>query len=152
MARLLAQLRGQVIGIIALCVALSGGAYAALALPPNSVGTGVVKNNSLTGKDVKNGSLTKKDLKSGTLKGGGSNGSNGSSGSRGPKGDKGDQGEKGDQGDQGAPGTGRAWGSVGADGVKYGPSLNIGATSHPATGEYCFATTNGLTPSNAVAI
>jgi hypothetical protein len=145
MSRLLAQLRGQVIGIVALCVALSGTAYAALALPPNSVGGGVVKNNSLTGKDVKNGSLTKSDLKKGTLKGG-SGGSNGSNGSRGP------QGEKGDQGDPGTPGTARAYGSVGSDGVKYGPSLNLGATSHPGTGLYCFATTNGLTPTNAVAL
>jgi|1186.fasta_scaffold86451_2 hypothetical protein len=145
MARLLAQLRGQVIGIVALCVALSGTAYAALALPPNSVGGGVVKNNSLTGKDVKNGSLTKSDLKKGTLKGG-SGGSNGSNGSRGPKG------EKGDQGDPGTPGTARAYGSVGSDGVKYGPSLNLGATSHPGTGLYCFATTNGLTPTNAVGL
>jgi hypothetical protein len=145
MSRLLAQLRGQVIGIVALCVALSGTAYAALALPPNSVGGGVVKNNSLTGKDVKNGSLTKSDLKKGTIKGG-SGGSNGSNGSRGPKG------EKGDQGDPGTPGTARAYGSVGSDGVKYGPSLNLGATSHPGTGLYCFATTNGLTPTNAVGL
>jgi hypothetical protein len=145
MSRLLAQLRGQVIGIVALCVALSGTAYAAFALPPNSVGTGVIKNNSLTGKDVKNGSLTKSDLKKGTIKGG-SGGSNGSNGSRGPKGDK------GDQGDPGTPGTARAYGSVGSDGVKYGPSLNLGASSHPGTGLYCFATTNGLTPTNAVAL
>ena len=151
MSRLLAQLRGQVIGIVALCVALSGTAYAAFALPPNSVGGGVIKNNSLTGKDVKNGSLSKSDLKKGTIKGGsgGSNGSNGSSGSRGPKGD---QGEKGEQGDPGTPGTARAYGGVGSDGVKYGPSLNLGATSHPGTGLYCFATTNGLTPANAVAL
>jgi hypothetical protein len=148
MSRILARLRGQIIGIVALCVALSGTAYAALALPPNSVGTGVIKNNSLTGKDVKNGSLTKSDLKRGTLKGG-SSGSNGSNGARGPKGDQGDPGPKGDQGE---PGTARAYASIGSDGVKYGPSLNIGTTSHPGTGLFCFAATNGLTPANAVAL
>jgi hypothetical protein len=151
MSRLLARLRGQVIGIVALCVALSGSAYAAFALPPNSVGTGVIKNNSLTGKDIKNGSLTKGDLKRGTIKGGsgGSNGSNGSNGGRGPKGDPG---ETGPQGDPGAPGSARAYASIGEGGAKYGPSLNVGTTTRTALGEYCIATTNGLTPSNAVII
>jgi hypothetical protein len=145
MARMLSHLRGQIIGIVALCVALSGSAYAALSLPNNSVGSNVIKNNSLTGKDVKNGSLTKVDFKKGTLP----RGAKGATGARGPQGATGAQGAKGADG---APGTGRAWGSVGADGVKYGPSLNLGATSHPATGEYCVAATNGLSPSNAVAL
>jgi hypothetical protein len=146
MSRLLAQLRGQVIGIVALCVALSGTAYAAFALPPNSVGTGVIKNNSLTGKDVKNGSLTKSDLKRGTLKGGGSNGSNGSNGTRGPKGDQ------GDKGDQGEPGTARAYGTISSTGTLIGPSLNVSAVSRTGAGQFCFHTTNGLTPANAVAL
>ena len=151
MSRLLARLRGQVIGLVALCVALSGTAYAAITLPQNSVGGGVIKNNSLTGKDVKNGSLTKAEFKRGTLLRG-PKGETGARGAQGATGARGAQGAKGDKGDAGAPGTGRAWATIGADGAKIGPSLNIAATSRIATGEYCFSTTNGLSSANAVAL
>jgi hypothetical protein len=142
MSRFLARLRGQIIGLVALCIALSGTAYAAISLPQNSVGTGVIKNNSLTGKDVKNGSLGKADFKRGTLL----------RGAKGETGARGAAGAQGEQGPAGPAGTGRAWATIGADGVKVGPSLNIETTSRIAAGEYCFSTTNGLTPANAVAL
>jgi Collagen triple helix repeat (20 copies) len=151
MSRFLGQLRGQIIGLVALGVALSGTAYAALSLPPNSVGTGVVKNNSLTGKDVKNGSLTKVDLKRGTLLRG-PKGETGAKGDKGTTGATGPRGAKGDKGDNGAPGSARAWGTIGSDGALVGPSLNIAASSRIATGEYCFRTSIGLSPANAVAL
>src|SRR5688500_3041859 len=52
----------NVIGSIALFLALGGSSYAAIRI----TGSDVV-NNSLTGIDIKNGSLAKKDLRSGTI-------------------------------------------------------------------------------------
>jgi hypothetical protein len=147
---MLGHLRGQIIGIVALCVALSGSAYAALSLPNNSVGSGVIKNNSLTGKDVKNGSLTKADIKKGTLLRG-SRGAAGPKGSPGAQGARGATGLQGPKGDAGAPGSARAWGTIGADGALTGPSLNVTGASRISVGEYCFRTTIGLSPANAVA-
>lgn len=67
----------NVTATIALVVALSGGAYAATALPKNSVGTPQLKKgavtapkiagNAVTGGAVKNGSLTADDLRPGTI-------------------------------------------------------------------------------------
>jgi Collagen triple helix repeat (20 copies) len=134
--------------MVALCVALSGTAYAALSLPANSVGSSVIKNNSLTGRDVKNGSLTKVDFKRGTLL----RGSRGATGAKGEKGEKGDRGLQGPKGDAGAPGSARAWATIGADGNLVGPSQNIVGASRVGTGEFCFRTSIGLSPTNAVAL
>jgi len=51
------HLRRHTVGYLALFVALSGGAYAATALPANSVGTAQVKNHSLLKADFKNGQI-----------------------------------------------------------------------------------------------
>jgi hypothetical protein len=50
-------------------VVLGGGAYAAVHLPKNSVGTRQLKKNAVTSKKVKNNSLTGSDLKESTLSG-----------------------------------------------------------------------------------
>jgi hypothetical protein len=78
---MLAKLRGRltfanVVSMMALFVALSGGAYA-LTIPRNSVGpkqlkkkavnSRKVKNNSLTGADVRNNRLTGRDLRESSL-------------------------------------------------------------------------------------
>jgi hypothetical protein len=62
----------MVVALLALFVALGGGAYAAIKLPPNSVGSrqlktsavtrGKLAKNAVTGAKVKNGSLTGADL------------------------------------------------------------------------------------------
>jgi hypothetical protein len=67
----------NVMSSIAVFVVLGGGAYAATALPNNSVGTkqikknavtaAKIKGNAVTGAKVKNGSLTGADLKVSTL-------------------------------------------------------------------------------------
>src|SRR4051794_4519180 len=57
MRALVKHLRQHTVGYVALFVALSGGAYAATALPANSVGTAQVKNHSLLGADFKAGQI-----------------------------------------------------------------------------------------------
>jgi hypothetical protein len=44
---------------VAVFIALGGGAYAAVAIPANSVGSKQLKNNSVTAKKLKNGAVTK---------------------------------------------------------------------------------------------
>ena len=59
----------NVVSLLALFIALGGGAYAVAQLPRNSVGTAQLKANAVTSAKVKNGSLTSKDFKRGTLHG-----------------------------------------------------------------------------------
>jgi hypothetical protein len=97
-AGFVSYLRRHHIGLVALCIALTGTAYAAT-LPRNSVGTRQLKNNAVTSakikrnavtwakirrnavtsRKVRDGSLLAKDFRAGQLP-------------RGPKGDKGDPG------------------------------------------------------------
>ena len=56
-----------VVSCIALAVALSGVGYAAVALPPKSVGTKHLKDNAVTAKKVKNGTLVKADHAPGVI-------------------------------------------------------------------------------------
>jgi hypothetical protein len=79
----------NVMATIAVFVALGGGAYAALKLPKNSVGSAQIKANAVNSSKVKNGSLLVGDFKAGQL----------------PQGPKGDQGLKGDPGAKGDTGT-----------------------------------------------
>lgn len=68
------------VALIALFVALAGGAYAAVSVPANSVGTKQIKNgavtktklanNAVTSAKVKDGSLLAQDFKAGQLKAG----------------------------------------------------------------------------------
>jgi hypothetical protein len=52
----------MVIALVALLVALGGGAYAAFKLPKNSVGTKQIQKNAVTGSKIKDGSLKPADL------------------------------------------------------------------------------------------
>ena len=58
----------DVMATIALFLALGGGAYAATALPRNSVGTKQLKNRAVTGAKIRDHSVTGADVKQGTLK------------------------------------------------------------------------------------
>lgn len=84
----------NVMATIAVFIALGGGAYAALALPKNSVGAKQIKKNAVNSSKVKNGSLVAKDFKKGQLP----------AGATGPKGDAGAPGVKGDAGTPGQAG------------------------------------------------
>src|ERR1041384_6769178 len=110
MRRLLSQRPSpaMVVACIALFVALGGGAWAAVNLPRNSVGTKQLKKNAVTSAKVKDHSLLVNDFKSEELPGGGV-------GPRGPAGPK---------GDRGATGAGGATGPVGPTGPK-GPTGEV---------------------------
>ena len=68
----------NVVAVMALFLALGGGAYAAMKVKPNSVGTKQIKDNAVTGDKVKDGSLKDSDFGGGL-----------------PAGPKGDQGPAG---------------------------------------------------------
>jgi hypothetical protein len=98
MRRLRKQLTyANVMSSIAVFVVLGGGAYAATALPKNSVGSKQIKASAVTSSKVKDGALLLKDFKPGQLVAG-ALGPTGSPGPTGPAGPKGDTGPKGDKG------------------------------------------------------
>jgi hypothetical protein len=78
-----------VIASLALFIALGGGAYAAIKIPKNSVGTAQIKSNAVISSKVKDRSLLALDFKAGQL----------------PQGAQGIQGAKGDKGDTGSVDT-----------------------------------------------
>jgi hypothetical protein len=82
------------VSVLALFIALSGGAYA-LTIPKESVGAGQLKKNAVTSSKVKNRSLLAKDFKAGQLP-------VGATGAQGAKGDPGPAGQQGPKGDPGA--------------------------------------------------
>jgi hypothetical protein len=89
----------NVMASIALVLALSGTAYAAITITGRNV-----RDSSLTGADVKNGSLATADLAAATRRSfKGDRGFSGSTGPMGIKGLTGNTGPKGDKGDPGAP-------------------------------------------------
>jgi len=100
----------NLVSSICLFILLGGAAYAATALPNNSVGTKQLKNKAVTLAKISNGAQN-------ALRGhNGTNGRNGAPGPQGAKGDTGAQGPQGAKGDaclferprvQGTPGTGR---------------------------------------------
>src|SRR5947208_4683914 len=81
----------NVIASLALFIALGGGAYAAIKIPKNSVGSAQIKANAVNSSKVKNRSLLAGDFKAGQLPAG-PQGIQGVPGVQGQKGDKGDTG------------------------------------------------------------
>lgn len=90
LARLRAHTRDNVVGYLALFVALGGTSFAAAAVDfqPNSVGTAQLKKNAVISSRVKDGSLLGQDFKRGSLPAGrtGRSGASGKRGRRGPPG------------------------------------------------------------------
>jgi hypothetical protein len=91
----------NVMATIALFLALGGGAYAAIQLPKNSVGTRQLKKNAVVSSKVKNGTLLNRDFKAGQLP----RGLPGPKGDQGPAGPRGEHGPAGPRGEQGPAGT-----------------------------------------------
>jgi hypothetical protein len=121
----------NVVSLMALFVALSGGAYA-MTVPRNSVGSEQLKRGAVTRSKIRKGAVTAsavkahsllaKDFKPGQLPGG-------------PKGDKDD---KGDRGPQGPAGTAVAYAYVRANGTfDASRSMNLLASVNTATNIYC---------------
>jgi len=130
----------MIVALIALFVALGGGAYAATTLPRNSVGTAQLKDGAVTARKLHNGaftaekiaygSLLAKDFKAGQLPSG-ATGAAGTPGGQGPKGDTGAQGPTGPSGSGGgSPGPTGPTGPTGGVG-----SLKVEVAPAPLTGE-----------------
>jgi hypothetical protein len=116
----------HVIALIALFVALGGGAYAAFKLPRNSVGT----------KQLKRGAVTPPKLSRAVLKRlNDTSGSRGPTGKTGPKGPKGAKGDKGQKGDTGPTGPSDVYAAGNAAGPISGSYSQVAAVTVPA-GDY----------------
>jgi len=124
----------NVIATLALFLALNVGAYAAIKIPPNSIGPAQLKNRSVTPKKVSPAAIR-------LFKG-----------KHGPKGPQGAKGLPGPAGAQGPGGTAVAFAAVNG-----GPATTVASQtknvvdaniSHPASGVYCFALP--FTPKSAI--
>lgn len=118
----------NVVGTLALFIALGGVSYAAVKLPAKSVGTKQLRTGAVTSVKVRDGSLLAKDFGKDELPRGdaGEPGDNGRPGAPGPAGMKGDPGSpgaagSGDTGPSGAPGPAGPTGSPGDTGPR-GPT------------------------------
>jgi hypothetical protein len=111
----------NVMSTLAVCMLLSGTAYAATTLPKDSVGAKQLQKNAVRSSEVKDSSLQAKDFKPGQLPAG-------------PKGDK------GDRGDPGTPAT-KYWARVTTftGGGIYAASGTVTVTHAGSTGKYTAA-------------
>jgi hypothetical protein len=103
--RVLSHVKSNLVGYLALFVALGGTSYAAASLPKNSVGRAQLRKGAVTASKVKAHSLTRGDFKRGQLP-------RGAKGARGIQGVQGSPGSQGPQGLQGIPGSARAYGQI----------------------------------------
>ena len=69
MRRILDHIRSNIVGYIALFVALGGTSYAAMSLPAGSVGTKQLRNSAVTSKKIANGAITPSKLNRRTIGG-----------------------------------------------------------------------------------
>lgn len=108
-ARTLRRLRrpkfADVVSVIALCLALGGTAYAASALPRNSVRTSQIVNGAVTGRKIAKHSITAANIATGSLLASDFESGQLPAGPQGPSGPQGVQGPKGDTGAPGPPGA-----------------------------------------------
>ena len=135
----------NVVGTLALFIALGGVSYAAVKLPARSVGTKQLKTGAVTSAKIRDGTLRQRDFVDGQLPPGesgaagvdGADGKPGASGAPGPRGEPGAAGPKGDSGPvaaQGPAGPEGPAGPAGDDGQP-GPAGPAGADgSDGATG------------------
>jgi hypothetical protein len=109
----------NIVGTLALFIALGGVSYAAVKLPAKSVGTKQLKKGAVTSAKVRDGSLLAKDFGKDELPRGdaGEPGDNGRPGAPGPAGPKGDAGSPGATGPAGTPGPTGAPGPAGPAGA-----------------------------------
>jgi hypothetical protein len=107
----------NVIASLALFIALGGGAYAAIKIPKNSVGSAQIKSNAVISSKVKPGSLLANDFKAGQL----------------PQGQQGIQGPKGDKGDTGTVDTSNFYTKGESDG-RFTAKDTSGVVNVPTTG------------------
>jgi hypothetical protein len=140
------------VALVALFVALGGGAYAALQLPKGSVGTSQLKKNAVVSSKVKNGSLLKRDFKAGQLQ----RGPKGDQGPAGPRGERGLAGPRGEQGPAGTvPGLVTTGGAIKLSGGEsrtiwaYGPFTVTGTCTDNGAGNFSMALSLASTEANS---
>jgi hypothetical protein len=166
MQRVASHVQRNVVGYLALFVALSGTSYAATNLVPrNSVGTAQLQNGAVTKTKIAKTAIAALKGNRGPQGPAGSQGAQGAAGATGPQGAAGaqgaaglqgaqgatgPQGTQGSQGIQGVPGTARAYGLVAADGTLT-HSKNVTGVTHPSSGRYCIALT-GIDTSQTVLV
>ena len=119
------HVRHNVIGYLALFIALGGTSYAAAEIPMGSVGTAQLRTGAVTASKVRAHSLLASDFATGQLHAGGQ-GPAGSQGAQGPAGLAGAQGAQGPAGPQGPKGDPGADGKtvLGGDGA---PDQTLGS-------------------------
>lgn len=128
--RFTSHARRNAIAYLALFVALGGTSYAALRLPPNSVGERQLKRGAVTSSKIaaravtsstiRDGALLARDFRAGQLQ----------------RGERGLQGLQGIQGPPGAPGPGARWITVKGDGTVLAQSGGITVHKHTGAGNY----------------
>ena len=139
----------MIVALIALFIALASGAYAAVTIPANSVGTAQLKDGAVTARKLHNGAFTAakiafgtllaKDFKAGQLPtaGRGENGPRGPEGGAGPAGSAGATGATGaGAGTTGATGPTGSPGATGATGAGGGTTGATGATGTPGIADF----------------
>ena len=133
----------NVVSLMALFVALSGGAYA-LTVPRNSVGSEQLKRGAVTRSKIRKGAVTASAVKAHSLL------ANDFKPGQLPAGPKGDRGDQGDRGQQGPAGTAVAYAYVRANGTfDASRSMNLLASVNTATNIYCLRFASA--PKNLVA-
>jgi hypothetical protein len=133
----------NVVSLMALFVALSGGAYA-LTVPRNSVGSEQLKRGAVTRSKIRKGAVTASAVKAHSLL------ANDFKPGQLPAGPKGDKGDQGDRGQQGPAGTAVAYAYVRANGTfDASRSMNLLASVNTATNIYCLRFASA--PKNLVA-
>jgi hypothetical protein len=126
----LSHLRSNVVGYLALFVALGGSAYAGVSLQKNSVTSRAIKDGDVRTADIARNAIGSSQVRDGALLAGdfapgqlprGTTGAQGPRGETGPQGIQGQRGETGPQGSQGVPATPGAPGAPGAPGSPGAP-------------------------------
>ena len=126
----------NVIATLALFLALGGGAYAAIKLPKNSVGSKQIKSNAVNSSKLKDGSLLSKDFRAGQLPAG-------AQGPVGPRGADGTNGTNGTNGDTGPRGPSDAYYAQETNGGQTTLAVTVPAGDYAASGDGRVTNSNG---------
>jgi Collagen triple helix repeat (20 copies) len=140
LARFVAVMRQQYIGVLALFLLLSGTAYAAAQIPPNSVGSAEIKRRAVTTRDIAFNAVTASriapdavnsdDIEDGSITASDINLRSFPPSVPGPRGETGPQGPRGETGAEGPEGPQGEIGPVGPEGPE-GPEGPAGSPDTP---------------------